>query len=435
MAKRTTKEDGAKVKHKFEMPRRISPLQDAICHVISRTDKTDKLEVKYINAVKGRGVFAKGTISRGQFVAEYRGDMINDAEYQSRRRVYHPTCAAFMFAFKWRGKTWCIDASRDDGSLGRLVNDEHRRPNCKMKRTDVNGKPHLCLFALDDIQEGEEITYHYGDGDCPWRTQMTSTAADDVASHDSSPSLSVNPMDDAAGPSNTQQMTSTAADDVASHDSSPSLSVNPMDDAAGPSNTQQMTSTAADDVASHDSSPSLSVNPMDDAAGPSNTQQMASITAKHVALGDSHPSSPSLSHMDDARRTNYTLQEMTSTAADDVASHDSSPSLSVNPMDDAAGPSNTQQMTSTAADDVASHDSSPSLSVNPMDDAAGPSNTQQMTSTAADDVASHDSSPSLSVNPMDDAAGPSNTQQAMTVPQDTFEVFVPRLRRTKSVIS
>ncbi|XP_073331581.1 uncharacterized protein [Pagrus major] len=366
MAKRTTKEDGAKVKHKFEMPRRISPLQDAICHVISRTDKTDKLEVKYINAVKGRGVFAKGTISRGQFVAEYRGDMINDAEYQSRRRVYHPTCAAFMFAFKWRGKTWCIDASRDDGSLGRLVNDEHRRPNCKMKRTDVNGKPHLCLFALDDIQEGEEITYHYGDGDCPWRTQMTSTAADDVASHDSSPSLSVNPMDDAAGPSNTQQMTSTAADDVASHDSSPSLSVNPMDDAAGPSN----------------------------------TQQMASITAKHVALGDSHPSSPSLSHMDDARRTNYTLQEMTSTAADDVASHDSSPSLSVNPMDDAAGPSNTQQMTSTAADDVASHDSSPSLSVNPMDD----------------------------------AAGPSNTQQAMTVPQDTFEVFVPRLRRTRRVI-
>lgn len=54
----------------------------------------------------GRGVFAKGTISRGQFVAEYRGDMINDAEYQSRRRVYHPSCAAFMFAFKWRGKTW-----------------------------------------------------------------------------------------------------------------------------------------------------------------------------------------------------------------------------------------------------------------------------------------------------------------------------------------
>lgn len=41
-----------------------------------------------------------------------------------------------------------------------------------MKRIDVNGEPHLCLFAVDDIQEGEEITYNYGGEDCPWRTQV-----------------------------------------------------------------------------------------------------------------------------------------------------------------------------------------------------------------------------------------------------------------------
>lgn len=41
-----------------------------------------------------------------------------------------------------------------------------------MKRIDVNGEPHLCLFAVDDIQEGEEITYDYGGEDCPWRTQV-----------------------------------------------------------------------------------------------------------------------------------------------------------------------------------------------------------------------------------------------------------------------
>lgn len=65
-----------------------------------------------------------------------------------------------------------IDASTEDGSFGRLVNDEHRRPNCKIKRIDVNGKPHLCLFAIDDIREEEEITYDYGGEDCPWRTQV-----------------------------------------------------------------------------------------------------------------------------------------------------------------------------------------------------------------------------------------------------------------------
>lgn len=50
-----------------------------------------------------------------------------------------------------------IDASTEDEPFGWLVNDEHRRPNCKMKRIDVNGQPHLCLSAVDDIGEGEEI--------------------------------------------------------------------------------------------------------------------------------------------------------------------------------------------------------------------------------------------------------------------------------------
>ena len=66
-----------------------------------------------------------------------------------------------------------IDATRDDGSLGRLVNDEHRRPNCKMKNINVNGSPHLCLFALMDIKRGEEISYDYGGEDCPWRTEVS----------------------------------------------------------------------------------------------------------------------------------------------------------------------------------------------------------------------------------------------------------------------
>lgn len=40
------------------MAPRISPFQDAIQHVISQTDKICKLEVQYINAVKGEVVSA-----------------------------------------------------------------------------------------------------------------------------------------------------------------------------------------------------------------------------------------------------------------------------------------------------------------------------------------------------------------------------------------
>lgn len=36
------------------MPPRISPLKDAIHHIVLKTDKTWKLEVKYINAKQGK---------------------------------------------------------------------------------------------------------------------------------------------------------------------------------------------------------------------------------------------------------------------------------------------------------------------------------------------------------------------------------------------
>ncbi|KAK1784194.1 hypothetical protein P4O66_003972 [Electrophorus voltai] len=66
----------------------------------------------------------------------------------------------------------CIDATREDDTLGHLVNDEHKGPNCRMKKIIVQGKPHLCLFAIRDIMPGEEITYDYGGSDWPWRKKV-----------------------------------------------------------------------------------------------------------------------------------------------------------------------------------------------------------------------------------------------------------------------
>lgn len=40
-----------------------------------------------------------------------------------------------------------------------------------MKKIELEGKPHLCLFAMKDINNGEEITYDYGGHDLPWRSR------------------------------------------------------------------------------------------------------------------------------------------------------------------------------------------------------------------------------------------------------------------------
>lgn len=66
-----------------------------------------------------------------------------------------------------------IDASKEDGSLGRLVNDDHIAPNCKMKQLCVQGKPRICLFAIMNIAQGTEITYNYSDFNWPWRTLVS----------------------------------------------------------------------------------------------------------------------------------------------------------------------------------------------------------------------------------------------------------------------
>jgi len=43
-----------------------------------------------------------------------------------------------------------------------------------MKKLFVNGRPHLCLFAVSDIQPGEQILYDYGDdaGHLFWRDKV-----------------------------------------------------------------------------------------------------------------------------------------------------------------------------------------------------------------------------------------------------------------------
>ncbi|XP_062421876.1 uncharacterized protein LOC119228025 isoform X2 [Pungitius pungitius] len=151
--------------------RRLNPKDDAKFYIDTGGDKVG-LDVKYINAFKGRGIFTSAPFDKGDFLLEYRGELINHKECQRRQSLYHDHLKVFMFEFHFNGKLWCVDAAKEDRSLGRLVNDDNVNPNAKMKYLNIQGKPHLCLFAARDISQGEEITYNYGDSDWPWRCKM-----------------------------------------------------------------------------------------------------------------------------------------------------------------------------------------------------------------------------------------------------------------------
>ena len=66
-----------------------------------------------------------------------------------------------------------VDATQDDGRLGRLVNDAPSAyANCKMKLVSTKDTPTLCLFAVQDIQPNTELRYDYGVNDLPWRKKV-----------------------------------------------------------------------------------------------------------------------------------------------------------------------------------------------------------------------------------------------------------------------
>ena len=57
-----------------------------------------------------------------------------------------------------------------------MVNDAEKGDilqNCVMKIVEVDGKPHLCLFADRDIDRGEELRFDYGVSNLPWRQVRT----------------------------------------------------------------------------------------------------------------------------------------------------------------------------------------------------------------------------------------------------------------------
>ena len=53
-----------------------------------------------------------------------------------------------------------------------MVNDAEKGStlqNCVMKIIEIDGTPHLCLFASRDIGLDEELRFDYGVPNLPWR--------------------------------------------------------------------------------------------------------------------------------------------------------------------------------------------------------------------------------------------------------------------------
>lgn len=76
-----------------------------------------------------------------------------------------------------------IDATKEPTEgpmLGRLVNHgERKERNTKLQIVNFHGTPALCLYALRDIKEGEELLYDYGVANLPWKKKVNTSSSYD----------------------------------------------------------------------------------------------------------------------------------------------------------------------------------------------------------------------------------------------------------------
>ena len=70
---------------------------------------------------------------------------------------------SYILKFKFKEKWWAIDATMEDGSIGRLINHSKKFQNVKPVVGDKNGMPFIYFLAVSDICKDDEILYDYDD--------------------------------------------------------------------------------------------------------------------------------------------------------------------------------------------------------------------------------------------------------------------------------
>ncbi|KAH9834957.1 uncharacterized protein C8Q71DRAFT_710714 [Rhodofomes roseus] len=104
------------------------------------------------------GLYAMERISRGEMVIEYVGEIIRAQVADKREKAYERQGIGSSYLFRI-DEDLVVDATKK-GNLGRLIN-HSCEPNCTARIITINGEKKIVIYAKQDIELGNEITYDY----------------------------------------------------------------------------------------------------------------------------------------------------------------------------------------------------------------------------------------------------------------------------------
>lgn len=112
---------------------------------------------RFMTNDKGWGVRAEQIIKKGDFIMEYIGEVVTHTVF--RQRMANDYKDSPNHYCLYIDGNYVIDGYKNSNEC-RFVN-HSCEPNCEMQKWTVNGLYRVGLFALRDIQPGEELSYDY----------------------------------------------------------------------------------------------------------------------------------------------------------------------------------------------------------------------------------------------------------------------------------
>jgi RNA recognition motif-containing protein len=144
---------GTRVEHR-QLLSAVSDKEQTLLYLQSR----ERLLRFFRSGIHGYGLWALEDIPAGEYIIEYRGELVRSAVADLRERAYRQQGMGDSFMFRIDADT-VVDATHI-GSVARFVN-HCCDPNATARIIQLGGSPHILFYSKRAISVGEEITYDY----------------------------------------------------------------------------------------------------------------------------------------------------------------------------------------------------------------------------------------------------------------------------------
>ncbi|ETW75709.1 hypothetical protein HETIRDRAFT_106382 [Heterobasidion irregulare TC 32-1] len=125
--------------------------------LLSQPEQAVQRSLEVRESDHGLGLFTTEPVKEDEFVLEYVGEIIYGSTIDSRDALARHRTRNYVFGLD---TTFAIDAT-SAGNISRYINHADDA-NCYSRLLQVNDENRIGIFAIRDIEPGEEISINYG---------------------------------------------------------------------------------------------------------------------------------------------------------------------------------------------------------------------------------------------------------------------------------